>query len=364
MLLGVTLGTVGTAQATGSTDTLYQKLEVLAEIFTYIENSYVDDVAPTDLVYGAAAGALNSLDEHSAFFSPDEFQQLVNTTEGEYAGIGIELEPRDNFVEILTVFEKSPAARAGILPGDLVVAIDAKTVEDKNFDEIKTMLRGPAGTKVGLHIRRESEERDWTFTLVRSWIRVAPIKSKKLNHGIGYVQIRSFSRGVAEEMRAHLRKLPRAGLIIDLRDNPGGLFDEAVSVADLFLRDGVIVTSAGRDGLIVDEQKARNGKDEPSYPIALLVNRNSASASEVLAGALKDTGRARLFGERTYGKGSVQTIVDLSDGSGLKMTIARYKTPGGHQIDGKGIEPHVKAGAKEDLLSLAEKWTMQATDKR
>ena len=356
--LGLGAGLVSANAANrAETDTLYRKLEVLAEVLTSIENNYVDALTPSDLVYGAARGAVMGLDPHSDFFDPSDYQSLVNVTEGEYAGIGIELSETQGESEIITVFDESPAKLAGLAVGDRLVAIDEKPVRDMNFEAMQRHLRGPVGSKVKLAVMREGRPEPWTFTVVRGWIRIAPISALALPDGIEYVQVRTFSRRVAHDLDMQLeKKPPQRGLVIDLRSNPGGLFDEAVAMCDLFLDKGPIVSAVGRGGRIVDAQSAKAGAKRP-YPIAILIDHGSASAAEIVAGALHDRGRARLFGERSYGKGSVQSIIPLSDGSGLKLTVARYYTPSGKVIDGHGIDPDETADAKTDApVQAAVAW--------
>ncbi len=357
-ITGALVGTAGLAVAQ-TPDTLYRKLELLAEVLGQIEQHYVDAVSASDLVYGAAQGATRALDAHSAFFTPDEYRELINQTEGEYAGIGVELDERDGIFEITSVLDGSPAQRAGVLAGDRILAVDGAAVDGLALDHVLQRLRGPPGTKVTIGIGRRDRDQPWTFTLVRSWIRVAPIAARDLG-AVQVVQIKTFARRVATDLEAQLhRHAPKQGLVLDLRGNPGGLFDEAVAVCDLFLDHGLIVTAVGKGGRVLDRQEARRRGTEPNYKIAILVDQHTASAAEIVAGALHDRGRARLFGARTYGKGSVQSMLDLSDGSGLKLTIARYLTPSGTVIDGQGVAPDqmVEPDAKRDApLAAALAW--------
>jgi carboxyl-terminal processing protease len=337
--VAVTAG-VSTAGAAGDSDGIYRKLEVLAQLIAQIEGHYVDAVSPTDLVYGAAKGAVGVLDEHSAFFTPEEYRELVDATEGEYAGIGVELDWDKEVPHVVTVVEGSAAQRAGIQPGDRLMAIDGAPVTSLNLEAVQQRLRGPVGSKVLLTLRRRGRDDDWTFTLVRAWLRVAPLESKRIEGDVLSVRVKTFSRRVASDLGAVLaRERGIKGLVLDLRGNPGGLFDEAVAMADLFLRDGPIVTAVGRGGRVLEHYDARSEGHEPDYPIAVLIDHGTASAAEVVAGSLSDRGRARLFGVTSYGKGSVQSVLDLADGSGLKLTVARYYTPSGRQIDQHGIAP-------------------------
>lgn len=333
-------------------DGLYRKLEVLAEVFGQIENHYVDAISPTDLIYGAARGALSVLDPHSTFFSPDEYKSLLDATEGEYAGIGIEMDLPEGLPEVISVFDDSPAAKAGLQAGDQILAVDGREVEGMDFDAVERLLRGPVGSKVGLTVRRGPRHTPLNYTLIRGWVRVAPLAYKPLPHEVGYVEIKSFSRRVASDLEALLlKKPPTGGLVLDLRGNPGGLFDEAVALCDLFLAEGPIVAAVGRGGVMMEQQVAHAHGTQPNFKIAVLIDQGSASAAEIVAGALHDRGRARLFGSRSYGKGSVQSILDLTDGSGLKLTIARYLTPSGKQIDGHGVDPDVEVQPPADGAS-------------
>lgn len=355
--------------AADDADDVYEKLEVLAQVFSHIENHYVDALAPTELVYGAARGALGVLDEHSAFFAPSEYKELLDATEGEYAGVGIELELEEDedLPAVVIVLEGSAAFHAGVRAGDRLAAVDDVPVAGLSLETILQRLRGPVGSKVVLTIRRRGREDTWTFTLVRGWVRIAPLEHRRLHDGVLYVRIKTFSRRVASDLSALLgRESVESGLVLDLRGNPGGLFDEAVAVADLFLREGLIVTAVGRSGRIVERYEARAQGGEPDCPIAVLIDRGSASAAEVVASALADRHRARLFGTRSYGKGSVQSVLDLADGSGLKLTVARYSTPSGRLIDQHGIDPDEvvegKGGSAKDdpVVRAASAWVLQA----
>jgi len=342
-------------------DTLYRKLQVLAEVFAHIENHYVDPVSAKQLVYGANRGAGATLDAHSMFFAPEEYESLLDVTEGEYAGVGMELDLDDQgTLVIIAVLDGSPAHRAGLQSGDRIEGIDGKATAGVGLDRLERILRGPVGTKVELQVWRGDAERAWAFTVIRAWIRVPPLEHLPLGGGLHYVRLKNFPRRVALDLDQMLSKLAPKGLILDLRNNPGGLFDEAVEICDLFLSGGLIVSSSDRRGHKVEQREARDRAPQAGYPLAILIDRGSASAAEVVAGALRDRGKAKLFGERSYGKGSVQTILDLSDGSGLKLTIARYFTPSGRRIDGSGIDPDEKcepATAGDDpAVSAAMVW--------
>ncbi|MEM6532435.1 MAG: S41 family peptidase [Myxococcota bacterium] len=339
MTLGYLIGTVEPASARRN-ETLYSKLEVLAEVLGEIESNYVDMLSPKNLIYGAAKGAAAQLDEHSQFFTPEEYVALRSTTDGEYAGIGVEMARNDGLTKITKVYEDSPAAQAGLRQGDVLLSVDGKPIVDTPLSETTKRLRGRVGTKVVIQIQKESRRAPWDFTLVRGWIRVAPIATEDLGEGIRYARVKTFSSRVTIDLEAELKRAPpKTGLVLDLRGNPGGLFDEAVGMCDLFIDSGNVVTVMGRAGRQIEKENAHPERTMKDFPIAVLIDGGSASAAEIVAGCLKDRGRARLFGSKSYGKGSVQSIVDLSDGSGLKLTIARYLTPSGEKIDGRGIHP-------------------------
>jgi carboxyl-terminal processing protease len=350
----------GVAARADGADGLYRKLDLLAQVLAQIEGRYVDAVGPTELVYGAARGAVRTLDEHSAFFDPAEFKQLVETTDGEYAGIGLELDGSESLPLVTAVTPGSPAERAGIHPGDHLLSVDGESVHGYDVERVQQRLRGPAGSKLTLGVRRRGRDDDWTFTLVRSWVRVSPLSSRDLGGGVLYVELKTFSRRVAADLGALLEKAPEArGLVLDLRGNPGGLFDEAVATADLFLTDGPIVTTVGRGGRVLERLEAHAQGHEPAYPVAVLIDKDSASAAEVVAGCLTDRKRARLFGTPSYGKGSVQSVIPLADEAGLKLTVARYFTPSGRPIDKVGITPDEvvePAPGADAPLAAAVKW--------
>jgi carboxyl-terminal processing protease len=368
--VGFLLGTIacGAASALAANDanSIYRKLEVLAQVLGLVENNYVDALSATDLVYGAARGAVATLDEHSAFFAPEEYRALLDSTEGEYVGVGIEIAWEGDVPRVTSVLEGSAARQAGLLAGDEIVAIDGLAVREISLELMHTRLQGPVGSKVVLTVRRHDRDEPWDFTLVRAWVRIAPIEARRLDGGVGYVRMKTFSRRVAADLEAQLaREPPSRGLVLDLRGNPGGLFDEAVAVCDLFLGEGPIVTVVGRGGRVLEHYEAHPGGTQPAYPLAILIDQNSASAAEVVAASLADRGRARLFGTRSYGKGSVQSVLDLSDGSGLKLTVARYQTPSGRQIDKHGIDPHEvveqPAGdSRDETLAAALRWLAKA----
>ena len=324
-------------------EVVYERLGVFARVLTYIENIYVEPVDPDQLIYGAIKGMLATLDPHSAFLTPAEYEALKADTGGEYGGVGLELVRERNAVWVRGVFDRSPAHRAGLRRGDRVTSVDGVSVAPMDLSEVVHRLRGPPGSEVKIEILREGFQRPRKYGVVREHVLVNPV-SARLEGRQAVVAIRAFQERTVDHLREALIKLeaergaPLDGLILDLRGNPGGLLEQATAVADLWLSEGLITTTRGRSGP-PDEAKAHRAGTQAPYPLVVLVDGRSASASEIVAGALQDHGRALVVGERTFGKGSVQTVVDLEDGSGLKLTVARYYTPSGRSIQERGIEP-------------------------
>lgn len=327
----------------------YRRLTVLAQVLAHIENSYVDPVDQDRLIDGAVRGMVGSLDPHSTYLSPDDYALLEADTTGQFGGVGIEIDARGDYLTVLVAFANSPAARAGIRPGDEVIEIEGRDARGLDVDEAVRRMRGPAGTHVRVTLRRRGQTDPLRVELVREVIHVASVEGRMLPENVGYISLRNFQDHSSDEVSHALDRLTRdaggqlRGLVLDIRNNPGGLLDESVFIADEFLRDGVIVSTRGRNGQAQDEARARVAGTRPDFPIVVLVNGYTASAAEILAGALQDHHRALIVGTRTFGKGSVQTVIDLPDGAALKLTIARYFTPSGRSIQAQGIAPDVLA---------------------
>jgi carboxyl-terminal processing protease len=345
LALGIGILSVG-AQAQTGADEVYDKLDVFAQVLQYIQNSYVEKVDAKKLVYGAIRGMLRTLDPHTTFMSPEEFKSMQEDTSGQFGGVGVEIELRESALVVVAPMDGTPAARAGILAGDRIVKIDGVEVKQIDVIEATRRIKGVPGTKVVLTVDRYGFEAPKDFILIRQRIHTNPIDKSMPLSGYGVIRIRSFQERTERYMLEALKALKKEakgelrGLVLDLRNNPGGLLDQAVRVADRFLDDGVIVVIKGR-GEKTDKEVAHKQGTEPRYPLVCLVNGGSASAAEIVAGALQDQGRALIVGTRTFGKGSVQTVVGLKDGSGLKMTIARYYTPNMRSIQEEGIAPDV-----------------------
>lgn len=334
-------GRVAATQEDG--DATYRKLAIFARVLNYVENNYVTPVEPGPLIYGAIRGMLATLDPHSTFMDPEQFAAVRSEAQGEFGGVGIEIVQRDDRMVIAARYDDTPAARAGLLPGDVITAINGTAVRGLSLIDVVARIKGAPGTRLVLTVIRARTAQTEDVRLVRDRIQVASVDAHLIGH-VGYVKIRTFSERTARDVQRSLDQLkqgaPLAGLVLDLRDNPGGLLDQAVRVADIWLASGVIVTTEGRHRP-PDVEMAHPKATEADYPLVVLVNGGSASASEIVAGALQDHGRALILGTQTFGKGSVQTVIELEDHSALKLTIARYFTPKHRSIQGTGITPDV-----------------------
>jgi carboxyl-terminal processing protease len=325
----------------------YQELQLFTDVLAIVRRSYVEDVPMKDLVYGAINGMLAALDPHSSFMPPDVYKEMKIDTRGEFGGLGIEITIRDGVLTVVSPIEDTPAFRAGLQAGDQIVKIEEKATKDMSIMDAVKLMRGPRGSKISITIQRESFEKPKEFILERELIKIQSVKGKTLQEGYAYLRIAQFQERTGEDLHRLLKELRKAnqgelqGLILDLRNNPGGLLDQAVVVSDAFLREGLIVYTDGREEGSKMEFTAHDQGTEPDYPMVVLVNGGSASASEIVAGALQDHGRAVILGTQSFGKGSVQTILPLSDNSGLRLTTARYFTPRGTSIQAKGITPDI-----------------------
>jgi carboxyl-terminal processing protease len=349
-------GAVRMAQAARDPAGPYRKLDVFSHVLSLIENNYVEPVDETRLLYGAVEGMVRTLDPHSSFMDPRSYSALKEETEGEYGGVGLELATRGEDVVVVAPMDGSPAERAGFQPGDRLVEVDGVAISGKRETDAVHALVGPPGTKVVIKAQRAAWPEARTFTLVRDVIHVVSVESKLFDRKLAYVKIKTFQDRTDQYLRKALDDLRAqaggqlGGLVLDLRHNPGGLLDQAVKVSDRFLEGGVIVTTKGRGGRHVEVERAHAKGTEPRYPMVVLVDGGTASASEIVAGALQDSRRAVVIGTQTFGKGSVQTVIELEDGSGLKLTVARYYTPSGRSIQERGIAPDVwvKASAADE----------------
>ena len=320
---------------------------LLAEVMGLIHEDYVDKTDDHTLMSNAIRGMVGELDPHSAFMDRDEFEDLKIATEGNYSGIGVEVTAEDGVLIVIAPLDDSPAARAGIRPGDTILAIDDQLLRGEPLDQAIKRIRGEPGTVVQLGIGREPLPNPLELTIERAVVSVHSVRFDMLEPGYGYLRISQFSETTGPDTLAAIRALEQEaggelrGLVLDLRNNPGGVLDAAVEVSDAFLEDGTIVTAEGRSAGSRFRMEALEGDLSRGAPIAVLVNGGSASAAEIVAGALRDNGRAKLLGQKTFGKGSVQTVLPLEDGQALKLTTSRYFTPSGISIHERGIEPDV-----------------------
>lgn len=327
-------------------DDMYQNIEIFAEVLRQIEMNYVEPKDSKELIYGAIKGMVDGLDPHSAFMTKEEHKDLMIETKGSFTGVGIEITTRDNTITVVSPIEGTPAYKAGIRAGDKIIKINDVFTNDMTLADAVKLIRGPKGTEVKLTVSREGSEKPLDFNITRDVIPLKSVRSLRLTPDIGYIRISNFQSKTERDLKEGLRELESAdgfkGLVLDLRNNPGGLLNQAIKVSDLFLDHGLIVSTKGRDPNQNMEIGATRNGSERLYPIIVLVNEGSASASEIVAGALQDNKRALILGTKTFGKGSVQTILPLSDGSGLRLTTARYYTPSGNSIQLKGIQPDIQ----------------------
>lgn len=327
---------------------------LLAEVLERVRRDYVDSVDDRALIESAIRGMIAELDPHSQFLSPEQYEEIRISTTGNYSGVGLDVVLEDGHVRVIAPIDDAPAQRAGIAPGDLVLAIDNMPVDEFDLENTIGRMRGEPGTPVSIDVLRDGVHEPLHFDLTRAQIRVQTVRSEYLGDRFGYVKLSHFSETTTRDMHRAIGRLKRSsggrlrGLILDLRNNPGGVLDAGVDVADAFLDHGVIVTGSGRVRDARFERHARPGDVLDGAELILLVNSGTASASEIVAGALGDNHRARIVGTRTYGKGSVQTVMPLSDGRAIKLTTSRYYTPLGRSIHDKGIEPDYHVGMMPD----------------
>ena len=324
----------------------YEKIEIFTDILTIVRKNYVEEVPVKDLIYGAINGMLETLDPHSAFMPPEIYKERKIDTKGEFGGLGIEITVRDGILQVVSPIEDTPAFRSGIKAGDQILKIEGKFTKDLSIMDAVKIMRGEPGTEVTITIMRESFDKPRELTLTREIIKIKSVKARMLDDGYGYVRVSQFQERTGGDLHKALTDLREKhgaleGLVLDLRNNPGGLLDQAVEVADTFLKEGLIVYTEGRDDENRMRFSAENGNTEPMYPMVVLINGGSASASEIVAGALRDHGRAVTMGTRSFGKGSVQTLIPLGDSSGLSLTTAHYFTPSGTSIQARGITPDI-----------------------
>lgn len=347
---------------------VYEKLDIFAQVLDKIKTSYVEEVTETEVIESAIGGMLSSLDPHSAYLSPDDFSELREQTSGEFGGLGIEVTMEKGLVKVVAPIEDTPAHEAGLKSGDLIIQIDDEDVQGLTLREAVDRMRGEVGTDIDLKIFREDEQRTFDVIITRDVIEIKPIKSRLEKNGIGYIRVTTFNDNADATMRQHLADLvekneePLTGIVLDLRNNPGGLLTQAVAIADSFLPKGEIVSTRGRLTNQNARYNAREGDILNNKPIVVLINGGSASASEIVAGALQDHKRAIVLGTKSFGKGSVQTIMHLPQGAGMRLTTALYYTPAGTSIQAEGIEPDIEVKQLRQLEEVdTEGYPSEAT---
>ena len=345
-IVGFLSGDITASRHAAQANVVFGKLKIFGDVLSVIQTSYVEEPNVDNLVQGAIKGMLQTLDPHSSYLTPDMLKQVEVETKGVFGGLGIEIGVKDGILTVIAPIEDTPAFRAGLKAGDKIVKIEKESTRDMTVIDAVKRLRGEPGTKVTISIVREGLTEPRAYTITRDVIKIKSVKSKAMGDGIAYVKLIQFQQDTSVELEKALQAAQKEkgglrGLVLDLRNNPGGLLDQAVKVSDEFIDSGLIVYTDGR----IESQKykyfAHKDGTYTGFPIVVLVNAGSASASEIVAGALQDHGRAILLGTRTFGKGSVQTILPLEDGSALRLTTARYFTPNGRSIQAKGIEPDI-----------------------
>jgi len=341
-----------------SKNDLYEKIDLFGEVMENIKKDYVDEVDQAEMMDAAINGVLQSLDPYSAYMSPELFKEMQSDTSGQFGGLGIEIGMEAGVVKVISPIDDTPAAKAGIKAGDYIVKIGKEQVQGKSLMEAVKLMRGPVGTFINLTVRRKNVKKPLEFKITRKIIEVKSVSSELISKdkNIGYIRLKSFNENSDKQFLKALKKFEKnlniKGYVLDLRNNPGGLLTQAINITDFFLDDGEIVSTKGRD--ITETRKffARNGDETNGKPIIVLINNGSASASEIFAGALKDHKRAIILGENSYGKGSVQSIIPLGNGGGIRLTISKYYLPSGKSISEVGVTPDILVEETEDNFRI------------
>jgi carboxyl-terminal processing protease len=337
---------------------LYEKIDLFGEVLENINKEYVDDVNQSEMMDSAINGVLQSLDPYSAYMSPELFKEMQTDTKGEFGGLGIEIGMEAGVVKVISPIDDTPAEKAGIKAGDFIVKIGSEQVQGKSLMEAVKLMRGPVGTSIDLTIRRKNIKKPLQFKIVRKVIQVQSVNSKIISKekNIGYLRLKSFNENSDNQFLKSLKRFEKntkiKGYVIDLRNNPGGLLTQAINITDFFLNDGEIVSTKGRKTSETRKFFARKGDEVKGKPIIVLINNGSASASEIFAGALKDHKRAIILGENSYGKGSVQSIIPLRNGGGMRLTISKYYLPSGKSISEVGVTPDILVEESDDEFKI------------
>ena len=337
-------------------DKLYEKIDLFSEVLETIQNEYVEDIDQAEAMDSAINGLLQSLDPYSAYMNPEIFEESQSETTGEFGGLGIEVSMEAGVVKVIAPIDDTPASRAGIKAGDYIVQINSEQVRGKTLMEAVNLMRGPVGSSIEITVRRKGLRKAKIFKITREIIEIQSVVSKLVDNKVGYLRLRAFNQNSSDQLKKEISKIEKnkilVGYILDLRNNPGGLLTQAVEISDLFLNDGEIVSTKGRKNRENRKFFARDGDKIKGKPLIVLINNGSASASEIVAGALQDQKRAVLLGESTFGKGSVQSIIPLKNKGALRLTISKYYLPSGKSISEVGVLPDIKIEEEGEEFSI------------
>jgi len=341
-------------------DKLYEKIDLLGEVLEKVQDEYVDEIDQAEVMDFAINGILQSLDPYSAYMNPKIFEEMQTETSGEFGGLGIEVSMEGGVVKVISPIDDTPAARVGVKAGDYIVRINGEQVQGKTLMEAVNLMRGPVGSPIEITIRRKGLKKAKIFTIIREIIEIKSVISKLIDNEIGYLRLRAFNENSSNQLKGEISKLEKnnklVGYILDLRNNPGGLLSQAVRISDFFLDDGEIVSTRGRKSRENRKFFAKKGDRIKGKPLIVLINNGSASASEIVAGALQDQKRAVLLGEATYGKGSVQSIIPLRNKGAIRLTISKYYLPSGKSISEVGVVPDIKVEEEGEEFFINTTW--------
>ena len=339
-------------------ENIYDKIDLFGEVLDKINKEYVDEVNHGEAMDAAINGVLQSLDPYSAYMSPDTFKEMETETSGKFGGLGIEVGMEFGVVKVITPMDDSPAEREGVKAGDYIVKVDGVQVQGKTLSEAVELMRGPVGSKIEITVRRKGVKKALTFEIIREVIVVESVKSKIIDDNVGYIRLTAFNENSSRQVKDKIKKFKNKKInkyVLDLRNNPGGLLSQAVKISDFFLDNGEIVSTKSRKSYENKKYFAKKGDIINGKTLVVLINYGSASASEIVAGALKDHKRAILIGENSYGKGSVQSIIPLKNEGAIRLTISKYYLPSGESISGTGITPDIEVGESSDEFRIGTK---------
>ena len=338
---------------------IYEKIDLFSEVLSKIEKEYVESINQSDAMDAAINGVLQSLDPYSAYMSPEMFEEMQTETSGQFGGLGIEVGMEHGVVKVISPMDNTPASRAGVKAGDYIVKINDIQVQGKSLTEAVELMRGPVGSDIELTVRRIGVKKAIIFNITREIIKIASVKSKYIDNNIGYLRLTSFNENSGNQIKKKIKEFNKKknlkGYILDLRNNPGGLLSQAIKITDFFLEDGEIVSTKGRKKSENRKWFARKGDLTNGKTLIILINYGSASASEIVAGALKDHKRAILVGEHSYGKGSVQSVIPLRNKGAIRLTISKYYLPSGESISEVGVTPDIKIEENSDAFVINTK---------